>query len=124
MVAPLLKKNLNMKKVARLRRAKRTRRHIKKIIMPRLSVFRSSQHIYAQLFVADNSIIAAASSLEKSVRTKGKNKKQTAELVGQLIAQRSIKAGIKKIAFDRSGYKYHGRVQCLAAGARSVGLEF
>lgn len=94
---------------------------------PRLCVFRSLNHIYAQV-IDDISghTLAAASSKEAdiSANTKGKNKKEIAELVGNLIAQRATGTGIKTVVFDRGGYQYHGRVQTLADAARKAGLEF
>jgi large subunit ribosomal protein L18 len=94
---------------------------------PRLSVFRSSKHIYAQVIddVRD-ATLAAASSLEKQLKTSLKTgaDKAAASAVGKLIAERAIKAGIKVVVFDRGGYKYHGRVKALADGARDGGLSF
>ena len=115
-------------------RESRIRRHIrvrKKISgtseRPRLCVFRSLNHIYAQV-IDDNSghTLASASTKDKEIaeQTKDKTKKESAELVGTLIAQRALKIGIKKVVFDRGGYKYHGRVQALAESARKAGLEF
>lgn len=94
---------------------------------PRLCVFRSLRHIYAQ--VIDDSIghtLAAASSLEPDIRNKanGKTKSEVAQMVGALVAQRAISKGIKQVAFDRGGYKYHGRVKALAEAARKAGLDF
>ena len=94
---------------------------------PRLCVFRSLNNIYAQ--VVDDSAgrtLAAAGSTDAELaeKTKAKNKKDTADLVGTLIAQRASKAGVKKIVFDRGGYQYHGRVKALAEAARKAGLEF
>jgi len=94
---------------------------------PRLSVFRSLRHIYAQLI--DDSIghtLAAASTLDAEVRQQiGKMKKtEQAKLVGRLLAKRALEKGVKQIVFDRSGYKYHGRVKALAEGARAEGLQF
>jgi large subunit ribosomal protein L18 len=94
---------------------------------PRLSVFRSLRHIYAQLI--DDSIghtLAAASTLDAEVRQQiGKMKKtEQAKLVGRLLAKRALEKGVKQIVFDRGGYKYHGRVKALAEGARAEGLQF
>jgi large subunit ribosomal protein L18 len=90
-------------------------------------VFRSLKHIYAQL--VDDSLgctLVAASSLDTEIRDKitGKRKTESAELVGSLVAQRALNKGIKKIAFDRGGYQYHGRVKALAEAARKAGLDF
>ena len=94
---------------------------------PRLSVFRSNKHIYAQVIddVAGNTL-AAASTVEKEIASQlGEvDKKGEAQLVGKIVAERAIKAGIKEVVFDRGGYIYTGRVAALAAGAREGGLEF
>ena len=112
---------------SRIRRSKRTRASIKRLGEVRLSVHRTLQHIYAQVISPCGAkILVQASSLDKEVRDVcgyGGNK-AAAEAVGQLIAKRSVEAGIKKVAFDRSGYKFHGRVKALADAARSVGMEF
>ncbi len=90
---------------------------------PRLCVFRSNQHIYAQLINdSKGSIIESASDFE--IKGKSKTKKEAAYEVGKLIAQKAQDKNIKKIVFDRAGYKYHGRVKKLAQGAREQGLEF
>ena len=94
---------------------------------PRLNVYRSTTNIYAQI-IDDNAgkTICAASSLDKELAKEvaGKNKKEQAYIVGQAIAQKATKAGIKNVVFDRGGYIYTGRIQQLADGARSAGLEF
>ena len=94
---------------------------------PRLCVFRSLKHIYAQL-VNDSMgcTLVAASSLDTEIKDKitGKRKTESAELVGSLVAQRALNKGIKQIAFDRGGYQYHGRVKALAEAARKAGLDF
>jgi large subunit ribosomal protein L18 len=108
---------------ARVRRAVRTRAHERK----RLSVFRSSKQIYAQLIDdAGGVTIASASSLEKGNRDSLKTGADIAAArhVGKQIAERAIKAGVKKVVFDRGGYMYHGRVKALAEAAREGGLEF
>lgn len=115
------------KKTARLRRAKSTRAHIRKLGVPRLSVLRTGQHIYAQLFTADGAkVIASANTLQADVKDGLKNGKNSdaAARVGQVIAERAKAAGIEKIAFDRSGYRYHGRIKALADAAREGGLQF
>ena len=94
---------------------------------PRLNVFRSNAHIYAQ--VIDDTrghTLAAASTVDAGVRPQlGENTKQDeAKLVGRLIAERALAAGIAKVVFDRGGYKYHGRVRALADAAREAGLQF
>ena len=115
------------KKPARLRRAKSTRAHIRELGVPRLSVLRTGQHLYAQVFTADGSkVIAAANTLQADVKDglkSGKNS-EAAVKVGKLIAERAKAAGIEKVAFDRSGYRYHGRIKALADAAREGGLQF
>ncbi len=115
------------KKIARLRRAKSTRAHIRELGVPRLSVLRTGQHVYAQLFSADGSkVLASASTTQSDVRDGLKSNKnaEAAAKVGRAIAERARAAGIEKIAFDRSGYRYHGRIKALADAAREGGLQF
>ncbi len=116
-----------LKKIARLRRAKTTRAHIRNLGVPRLSVLRTGQHLYAQVFTADGSkVLASASTVQSDVREglkSGKNSEAAAR-VGKLIAERAKAAGIEKVAFDRSGYRYHGRIKALAEAAREGGLQF
>ena len=115
------------KKIARLRRAKSTRAHIRELGVPRLSVLRTGQHLYAQLFSADGSkVLAAASTTQAEVRDGLKNGKnvEAAAKVGRAIAEKAKAAGIERVAFDRSGYRYHGRVKALADAAREGGLQF
>ena len=119
---------LNLKTQARLKRKKRIR---KKMVgtenRPRLCVFRSAKHIYAQ--VIDDSrghTITAASSVEKTVRetSESKNKVTMANMVGKIIGRRALEKGIEKVVFDRNGFLYHGRVKAVSEGAREAGLEF
>jgi large subunit ribosomal protein L18 len=115
------------KKIARLRRAKSTRSHIRKLAVPRLSVLRTGQHLYAQVFTADGAhVIAAASTVQADVKDglKGTKNLEAAAKVGRAIAEKAIAAGIEKVAFDRSGFKYHGRIKALADAAREGGLKF
>ena len=115
------------KKPARLRRAKSTRAHIRELGVPRLSVLRTGQHLYAQLFSSDGStVLAAASTTQADVREGLKNGKNAdaAAKVGRAIAEKALAAGYEKIAFDRSGYRYHGRIKALADAAREGGLKF
>ena len=115
------------KNIARLRRAKTTRSHIRELGVARLSVLRSGQHIYAQVFTADGSkVLASASTLQSDVKEGLKNGKNSdaASRVGKLIAERALAAGVEKVAFDRSGYRYHGRLKALAEAAREGGLQF
>lgn len=110
-------------------RNKRHRRVRKKIFgtteRPRLAVFRSEKNIYAQLIddVAGNTI-AAASTKDKDFSIKVGSNKEAAKLVGEIIGKKAIEKGIKEVVFDRGGFVYHGRVQELAEGARTAGLEF
>ena len=115
------------KNIARLRRAKTTRSHIRDLGVARLSVLRSGQHIYAQVFTADGSkVLASASTVQSDVREGLKNGKNSdaAARVGKLIAERAKAAGVEKVAFDRSGYRFHGRIKALAEAAREGGLQF
>lgn len=115
------------KNIARLRRAKSTRSHIRKLGVPRLSVLRTGQHIYAQVFTADGSqVLASASTTQGAVRDGLKNGRNSdaATAVGLAIAEKAKAAGIEKVAFDRSGYRYHGRIKALADAAREGGLQF
>ena len=115
------------KKSARLRRAKSTRARIRILGVPRLSVLRTGQHVYAQLFSADGSkVLAAANTTQADVRDGLKNGKnaEAAAKVGRAIAEKAKAAGIQAVAFDRSGYRYHGRIKALAEAAREAGLQF
>ena len=118
---------MSIKNNARLRRAKTTRAHIRELGVPRLSVLRTGQHLYAQVFSADGAkVIAAANTLQADVKEGLKNGKnsEAAARVGKIIAERAKAAGIEKVAFDRSGYRYHGRITALADAARAGGLQF
>ena len=117
------------KKGAEDRRKARVRRAIRKAAngRPRLSVFRSSKQIYAQVIDdAQGRTLAAASSLEKAMRETLKTGAdvEAAKQVGRLVAERAVQAGVKDVVFDRSGYLYHGRVKALADAAREGGLNF
>jgi len=115
------------KKTSRLRRATKTRSRIKESGKARLSVHRSPRHIYAQVMTADGSkVLVSASTLLSDIKSSVKNcgTIEAASVVGKTIAERAVEAGIKEVAFDRSGYKYHGRVKALADAARENGLEF
>ena len=115
-----------MKKIeSRNRRAKKLRSLSEELNANRLAIFRSAKHIYAQVFSVDGKqILAQASSLDKELKAINGGNVEAAEKVGELVAKRAIEQGIKKVTFDRSGYKYHGRVKSLADGARSKGLDF
>jgi large subunit ribosomal protein L18 len=115
------------KNQARLRRARQTRLKIREIGAVRLTVHRTNSHIYAQLTSgAGDKVLATASSAEKEVRAQLKNggNRKAAEAVGARIAQKAKQAGIEAVAFDRAGYRYHGRVKALAEAARAGGLKF
>ncbi len=122
---------MNVSEKRRLARLRRHRRVRKKVVgtpeRPRLSVFRSLKHIYAQII--DDSrghTLVAASTLDPQLRGQldGLTKTEQARLVGKLLAERALARGVKKVAFDRGGYKYHGRVKALAEAAREGGLDF
>ena len=116
---------MNLKKSARLRRAKRTRSKISQLRMNRLCVYRTPRHIYAQIISEQgDQIVASASTVEKENRKNKTSNVEAASTIGKLIAKRSIEVGIDKVAFDRSGYAYHGRVKALAEAARESGLKF
>ena len=116
------------KKEQRLRRSRQTRARIAIQRVARLTVFRSNLHIYAQVVSDDGAkVLAAASTAEKSVREQlnsGGGNVAAATLVGKLIAEKAKAAGVEKVAFDRSGFAYHGRVKALAEAAREAGLQF
>ncbi len=113
------------KKTARLRRARRARAKMKEMGANRLTVFRTSQHIYAQVLApAGDTVLASASTLDKSLRSGATSNVDAAKEVGKLIAERAKAAGIEAVAFDRAGFKYHGRVKALADSAREAGLQF
>ena len=115
------------KKANRVRRAKRTRAKISELGAHRLSVHRTPRHIYAQVISPDGSqVIATASTLQKDIAGDAKytGNIEAASLVGKAIAEKSKSAGVTSVAFDRSGFRYHGRVKALADAARESGLEF
>lgn len=115
------------KRSARFRRARKARAHIRELGQHRLSVHRSGRHIYAQVIdPTGGTVLVAANTLQKDVReglTYSKNK-DAAAAVGRAIAEKAKQAGVTKVAFDRSGFRYHGRVKALADAARESGLEF
>jgi large subunit ribosomal protein L18 len=116
---------MSVKKEARLRRARRARAKISELRVNRLCVYRSPRHIYAQIISpAGNEVLVSASTVEKDVRAGATGNIEAAGKIGKLIAERAKEAGIEKVAFDRSGYAYHGRVKALAEAAREGGLEF
>ena len=115
------------KKIARLRRARKTRARIADLRMVRLCVFRTNSHIYAQIISAEgDNVLASASTVEAEVRgsLKSGGNTEAAAVVGKRIAERAKTIGVEKVAFDRSGFQYHGRVKALAEAARENGLSF
>lgn len=113
------------KRTARLRRARRGRLKMRELNATRLCVHRTPRHIYAQVIAPEGDrVVAQASTLDVSLRASATGNKDAAEKVGNLIAARALEAGVKRVAFDKSGYRYHGRIKALADAARSGGLEF
>ena len=114
------------KKVSRLKRARRGRAKIHELRVMRLSIHRTPRHIYAQVFDADSKVVAVASTVQKDVAEglKATGNIEAAKAVGKAIAERAKAKGITQVAFDRSGFKYHGRIKALAEAAREAGLEF
>ena len=118
----------NLRKQARMKRKKRIRKNLTGTSeRPRLSVFRSAKHIYAQVVDdIDGNTLAAASSVEKVVKAhpKFENKVALASFVGKLIGERAVEKGVSKVVFDRNGFLYHGRVKAVSEAAREAGLDF
>ena len=115
------------KKIARLRRARKTRARIRLQGLNRLCIYRTPRHIYAQVFAPDGAqVLTSASTLDKEIKKgiKYSGNTEAASAVGKALAERARKAGISRVAFDRSGFKYHGRVKALADAARENGMEF
>jgi large subunit ribosomal protein L18 len=115
------------KKTSRLRRARRTRAKLRELAVVRLCIHRTPRHIYAQLIDSSGAkVLASASTVDKDLRAslKGTGNTDAAVAVGKSIAERAKAAGVTKVAFDRSGFRYHGRVKALADAARESGLEF
>ncbi len=116
---------MSAKNDSRLRRARRSRAKMRELGINRLSVHRTPRHIYAQVFApGGDKVLASASTLDKDLRSGSTGNIDAASLVGKLIAERAKAAGVEKVAFDRAGYKYHGRVKALADAARENGLDF
>ncbi len=116
---------MSAKNDSRLRRARRARAKMRELGVNRLSVHRTPRHIYAQVLApAGDKVLASASTLDKGLRGAGTGNVSAAAEVGKLVAERAKAAGIDTVAFDRAGYKYHGRVKALADAARDNGLEF
>ena len=113
------------KKQSRLRRARRGRMKMRELGAVRLTVHRTPRHMYAQVIGPEgDKVLATASTLEKDLRGGATGNVEAAAKVGALIAERAKSAGVTQVAFDRSGFKYHGRVKALADAAREGGLEF
>ncbi len=116
------------KKTSRIRRARRARAKIRELAVNRLTIFRTPKHMYAQVIAPNGSqVIASASTVEKSVKAEiegASGNSSAAAVVGKVIAERAKAAGIESVAFDRAGFKYHGRVKALADAARENGLKF
>lgn len=116
---------MQAKKASRIRRATRARAKMKELGVARLCVHRTPRHIYAQVIAGEGDrILATASTLDKELRKGATGNVDAAKAVGSLIAERATKAGVSDVAFDRSGFKYHGRVKALADAAREAGLKF
>lgn len=113
------------KKQARLRRARKSRSKIRELGTNRLSIHRTPRHIYAQVIApSGDTVVASASTLDTSLRSGKTGNSDAAKAVGALIAERALAAGVSEVAFDRSGFRYHGRVKALADAAREAGLKF
>ncbi len=113
------------KKLSRLRRARKTRAKIRELVVPRLTIHRTPRHIYAQVIAADGEkVLASASTVQAEVKANLKNTGNidAATAVGKVIAKKAKAAGIEQVAFDRSGFRFHGRVKALADAAREAGL--
>ena len=116
---------MSIKKDSRLRRARRTRLKIRELGKTRLCIHRTPRHMYAQVISVDGGqVLASASTLDKQLRDDKTGNVEAAKKVGTLIAERAKAAGVTDVAFDRSGFQYHGRVKALADAAREGGLEF
>ena len=116
---------MSIKNIKRQKRALKTRSKINLLDKDRLTVFRSNSHIYAQIISNGGAdVVATASTVESSVKDENNGNLEAAAKVGKLIAERAIEKGVKNVAFDRSGYKFHGRVKALAEAAREAGLSF
>lgn len=115
------------KKSSRLRRARRARAKIKELGVNRLTIHRTPRHIYAQVVSADSAVIASASTVDKAIAGSidgASGNAAAAAVVGRFVAERAKEKGVSSVAFDRSGFRYHGRVKALADAAREAGLEF
>ncbi len=116
---------MTAKNDSRLRRARRSRARMRGLGVNRLSIHRTPRHIYAQVFTPEGDrVLASASTLDAQLRQGSTGNIAAAAAVGKLVAERARAAGVERVAFDRAGYKYHGRVKALADAARESGLEF
>ena len=118
---------MSKKKIVRLKRAKKSRAKISEVTANRLCIHRTPRHIYAQVIAHGNAkVLASASTLDTQIKSEiaTSGNKDAAKIVGRVIAERAKLAGVNSVAFDRSGFKYHGRVKALADAAREQGLEF
>lgn len=116
---------MSEKRDSRLRRARRSRVKMRELRAVRLTVHRTPRHMYAQVISAEgDKVLASASTLDKELRSGATGNAGAAASVGKLIAERAKAAGVTSVAFDRSGFRYHGRVKALADAAREGGLEF
>ncbi len=116
---------MSEKKVARLRRGRKTRFKLRELEVNRLCINRTPRHIYAQIIgPTGGEVLVSASTLDKDLREGSTGNAEAASKVGALLAERAKEAGIESVSFDRSGFKYHGRVKALADAAREGGLEF
>ena len=116
---------MHLKKTKRTRRALKSRMRMRKQGIERLSVTRSGRHIYAQVISADGAkVLAQASTLDETLRSEGACNIELASKVGELVADRAKNIGVMKVAFYRSGFKYHGKIKALAEAARANGMEF
>jgi len=114
------------KKTTRLRRALRTRARIKRLGVHRLCIHKTPRHIYAQVIAPNGIVLAAASTVSKNFKETGQytGNVEAAKVIGESIAEKALAAGVAEVAFDRSGFKFHGRVKALADAAREKGLKF
>ncbi len=118
---------MNTKQKARIRRSKKARANIKRLGATRLTVYRTPRHFYAQVISAEgNNVLTSASTLDAEVRTEVKygGNVEAAKVVGKKLAERAKDKGIDSVAFDRAGFKYHGRISAFADAAREAGLKF
>jgi large subunit ribosomal protein L18 len=118
-----VRKSKDIKKLARKRRSKRLNHELKQQVKTRLRVHRTPKHIYAQIIKGEK-VLVTASTLESEFKGKTCGNIKSSTRIGQLVGQRALEAGLSEVAFDRAGFKYHGRVKALADGARESGLKF